>query len=384
MRLGGLAACFVAFACSMSPAPDQPASDWAGGSGVAGEPAAGRAVGGSASGAGGAAAGAEASSAGDADGGAAGATSPVAGSEFDPALRAACSGTKPITCALPAPNGNYDVTLDLGSDDSSGSSRVLAETRHDHGSFETVAGEHRLLDSTVNVRAELHDGGQSAPGDVLELLIEGVAPELRGLRLRAAPQARTLFIAGDSTVCDWLGSNASAVSDDETGWGQALAQYFGAGIAVANYADSGETSGSFYGKFFPALRAAMKAGDYLLIQFGHNDQKDDAAIAAYRANLLKYVSDARARQVTPILLTPVSRASGSDAEPGFAGLDQQVRDLCEAEQLALIDLTVLSRKYYATVPDKKLLFVDGGTHLSSAGAGAVAGIVATALRTFVE
>ena len=50
--------------------------------------------------------------------------------------------------------------------------------------------------------------------------------------------------------------------------------YLKPGIAVANYADSGETAGGFYTKFFPAARTAMKAGDYLFIQFGHNDQKD--------------------------------------------------------------------------------------------------------------
>ncbi len=311
---------------------------------------------------------------------------------LDPKLLSKCSGTKPIVCHLDAPDGNWDVTVELGSDSVAGSSRVAAETRHVYGDFRTTAvGAHELLDFTANVRMEKHDGGQSAPSNVLDLTIDGSAPTLRGLGLRAAPNAITLFVAGDSTLCDWLGTNTSAVNDDETGWAQALAQYFGPGVAVANYADSGETAGGFYGKFFPPARAALKAGDYLFVQFGHNDQKDATDIANYKTNLMKYVTDARAKSATPVLFTPVSRSGGSDADPGFAGLDQQVRDLAATEKVAYIDLTLLSRNYYKTVPDEKLLFADSGTHLSSLGANAVAGLVAKAvkagelpLKTFVR
>ncbi len=311
---------------------------------------------------------------------------------LDPALLSKCSGTTPIVCHLDAPDGNWDVTVDLGSDTAAGNSRVAAETRHVYGDARTTAvGAHELLSFTANVRMENHDGGQSAPSNILDLTIDGSAPTLRGLGLRAAPTAVTVFVAGDSTLCDWIGTNTSAVNDDETGWAQALAQYFGPGVAVANFADSGETAAGFYGKFFAPAKAALKAGDYVFVQFGHNDQKNDADIANYKTNLMKYVTDARTKNATPVLVTPVSRSGGSDADPGFAGLDQQVRDLAAAEKIAFIDLTVLSRNYYKTVPDKKLLFADSGTHLSSLGANAVAGLVSKAvkagdlpLKTFVR
>ena len=300
---------------------------------------------------------------------------------LDPKLLSKCLGTKPIVCHLDAADGNWDVTVDLGSDAAAGDSRVAAETRHVYGDYRaTAVGAHELVSFSANVRMEQHDGGQSAPSNILDLTIDGSAPMLRGLGLRPAPNAITVFVAGDSTLCDWVGTNSSALSDDETGWAQALAQYFLPGVAVANYADSGETAGGFYGNFFPPAKAALKAGDYLFVQFGHNDQKDATDIANYKTNLLKYVTDARAKNATPVLFTPVSRSGGSDADPGFAGLDQQVRDLAAAEKVALIDLTVLSRSYYKTVPDKKLLFVDGGTHLTSKGANAVAGLVSTAVK----
>jgi lysophospholipase L1-like esterase len=355
-----------------------PATGGAGGDATAGAPPqGGSASGGStATGGGGGAGG---SGLGGGAGTAAGGAPPSV--PLDPTLMSKCSGTKPIVCHLDAANGNWDVTVDLGSDTAAGNSRVAAETRHVFGDFRpTAVGAHELVSFTANVRMEKHDGGQSAPSNVLDLTIDGSAPTLRGLGIRPAPTAITIFVAGDSTLCDWIGTNTSAVNDDETGWAQALAQYFGPGVAVANYADSGETAGGFYGKFFPPAKAALKAGDYVFVQFGHNDQKNATDVANYKTNLMKYVADARAKNATPVLFTPVSRSGGSDADPGFAGLDQQVRDLAATEKVAYIDLTVLSRNYYKTVPDKKLLFADSGTHLSSVGANAVAGLVSKAVK----
>ena len=151
---------------------------------------------------------------------------------------------------------------------------------------------------------------------------------------------------------------------------------------MANYADSGETAGGFYTKFFPQARTAMRAGDYLFIQFGHNDQKSQADIDNYKANLMKYITDARAKSVTPVLFTPVARKGASTASPGFAGLDQQVRDLAAAQGVALVDLTSLSLAYYRTVANLSSLFATSseGTHFGEAGATQIAGVVAGALK----
>lgn len=314
-----------------------------------------------------------------AQGGGATATSADGRVPLDPELLRRCTGTNPISCTIDAPNGNYDVSVEVGSESAAGLSRVSAETRHYSGpAIATAAGAFSVATFTVNVRAEVHDGGQSAPGNVLNLLIDGDAPQLRGLGIRPAPSSVTVFIASDSTACDWVSSNASALAPDETGWGQALSMYLKPGVAIANYADSGETSGSFYGKFFPPARTAMKAGDFLLIQFGHNN-KSAADIARYEADLSRYIDDARAKNVTPVIVTPVSRSSATAANPGFNGLDQVARDLAARENIALIDLTALSRTFYTTVPSKAALFIDG-THFHEDGAIGVAGVVARALK----
>ena len=292
---------------------------------------------------------------------------------LDASLLSKCTGTSPIICTLPTPNGNYDVSVEVGSATSAATSQVSAETRHYAGpAVTTAAGAYSLQSFTVNVRQEQHDGGQSAPANVLDLMISGASPKLHGLGFRAAPSSVTIFIASDSTVCDWVATNTSAGAPDQAGWGQELSMYLKPGIAVANYADSGETASSFYTKFFPPARTAMKAGDYLFIQFGHNDQKNATDVANYKTNLMKYVTDARAKNVTPVIFTPVSRSSGSAAAPGFNGLDQDARDLAAAQKVALVDLTALSRAYYTTVPNKAALFIDG-THFHEIGAIGVAG-----------
>jgi lysophospholipase L1-like esterase len=300
---------------------------------------------------------------------------------LDASLLSKCTGANPIVCALTAPNGNYDVTVEVGDASGAASSQVAAETRHYAGpSVPTTAGMFASVSFTANVRQEQHDGGQSAPANVLDLSISGSSPKLHGLGFRPAPSSITIFVAGDSTVCDWVATNTSAGAPDQAGWAQELSMYLKPGIAVANYADSGETAGGFYTKFFPPARTAMKAGDYLFIQFGHNDQKNAADITNYKANLTKYVTDARAKNVTPVIFTPVSRSGGSAANPGFAGLEQQASDLATQLGVALVDLTTLSRAYYTTVPDKNALFIDG-THFHEVGAIGVAGVVAQALKT---
>jgi lysophospholipase L1-like esterase len=317
-------------------------------------------------------------------GGAGGSTGAV---PFDPALLSRCTGTNPIRCTIPvATDGDYTVTVSLGNATAASVARVQAELyRIVVPELSLGSGQLSAQTFSVNVRQEKHDG-YSAPGMTLDVLVDapttGPAPRLGGIGVASAPSLPTIFVAGDSTVCDWDPALATILSPTERGWAQELSQYLSAGIAVANYADSGETAGSFYTSFFPQARTAMRAGDYLFIQFGHNDQKSQTDIDNYKANLTKYITDARAKNVTPVLFTPVARKAASTASPGFAGLDQQARDLAAAQNVALVDLTTLSLAYYKTVPDLSGLFATAseGTHFGESGATQIASLVAKALK----
>ena len=125
----------------------------------------------------------------------------------------------------------------------------------------------------------------------------------------AADKPVMIYFAGDSTDCD-------QTDTDYAGWGQMLPQFFAPPAGIANYADSGESSGSFLNssREWTVVKNAMVAGDWVLIQFGHNDGATTSA--TFQANITQMVKDAKAKGATPILVSPPARAtfSGADAE----------------------------------------------------------------------
>ncbi|MBC8132704.1 MAG: hypothetical protein H7X95_06955, partial [Deltaproteobacteria bacterium] len=311
-------------------------------------------------------------------GGSGGGTGSAAAIPLDPALMSRCTGNNPIKCTFPVPaNGNYTVTVELGSATAASTSRVQGEMfRIAIPPVSLPAGSFSQQTFSVNVREEKHDG-YGAPGKELNVLIDGAAPALRGLGYAFTPDIPTVFVAGDSTVCDWEPTYAATKAGPlERGWAQALSQFFKASMSVANYADSGENSGGFYGKFWGPAEAALRPGDYVFVQFGHND----SGAALYKTNLMRYVNGARAKKATPVLFSPVGRSGASAANPGFGGLDQAARDLAAAENIAFIDLTKLSIAYYGSLPAKSVLFADG-SHFNEYGATQISKLVTDQLRT---
>jgi lysophospholipase L1-like esterase len=167
-------------------------------------------------------------------------------------------------------------------------------------------------------------------------------------------------------------------------------------IAVSNNAESGETLKSF----LTALRldkvlSSLRPGDWLLIQFGHNDQKKqwpqtyvDAA-TTYRAYLRAYIAEARLRGATPILVTSPERAHFDDAghiKPSHGAYPDAVREVAREESVALIDLYTMSTTFYEALGTKgsDAAFADGGrdrTHHSNYGAYELARRIAMGIHT---
>ena len=120
--------------------------------------------------------------------------------------------------------------------------------------------------------------------------------------------AVTIYIAGDSTVTD-------QAEVPWAGWGQLLPRFFKPDrVVVSNHAESGETLSSFLGeRRMEKLLTTLRAGDYLLIQFGHNDMKqtgpDAGAFKNYTRLLKEFIATARQHGATPVLVTPMNRLS---------------------------------------------------------------------------
>ena len=210
-----------------------------------------------------------------------------------PATRAICTGTDPIACHFGGQPGNYDVTVVLGGA-AAGNTIVQAEAlRAMLGATATAAGATQRFSFTVNVRQPegepIQNVSAGTPG--LDLYFRGnggAPPRLDGIGYAAAASPFVIYIAGDSTVCD-------QTDPEYGGWGQQLPPYFNYPVSVANYADSGESSGSFLdsGSLFGAINTRLKANDWVLIQFGHNDK--DVAAATFHDNMTE-LRDAREGQ----------------------------------------------------------------------------------------
>ncbi|TPQ19913.1 rhamnogalacturonan acetylesterase [Streptomyces sporangiiformans] len=204
-------------------------------------------------------------------------------------------------------------------------------------------------------------------------------------------RVRTLYIAGDSTAAQKYADAAP-----ETGWGMALPFFLSKGVSVANHAVNGRSSKSFIDEGrLDVILEAIRPGDLLLIQFGHNDSKSADPTrytepwTTYQDHLRQYIDGARARGTRPVLATSVERRK-FDADGNAVGTHgdypASMRALASAEEVALLDTQALSialwqklgfeetKKYFnwtATEQDN--------THFNPPGAIAVARLVAVEL-----
>ncbi|MDO4562974.1 MAG: GDSL-type esterase/lipase family protein [Clostridia bacterium] len=117
-----------------------------------------------------------------------------------------------------------------------------------------------------------------------------------------------LYIGGDSTVSDQTADYPYRPYKTYCGWAQMLPLYMPQ-LCISNHAQSGASTQSWREWNFPPVWRTMQSGDFLLLQFGHNDQKCDflAPMGGYRDNLLFFIQEAREKGVTPILCTPINR-----------------------------------------------------------------------------
>lgn len=204
----------------------------------------------------------------------------------------------------------------------------------------------------------------------------------------------TVHLAGDSTVAP-----AKPEEDPLTGWGEYLDEFVP--DAVRNLAVGGATTASFIAEGrWDALLQQVHPADWVLIQFGHNDQKEPELLAAsggYRENLLSFVRDVRERRANPVLLTSVERRlfDGGELRRTHGPYPQAVRDLAVEHEVPLIDANAFTRWLYEWLgPDRsEELFVhlapgvspawpDGAadnTHFTHEGARTVAHFVARSL-----
>jgi lysophospholipase L1-like esterase len=316
-----------------------------------------------------------------------------------------CASDKPFFFSVALPEGNYRVTVTLGGEKPS-TTTVRAEARRLMlEKIAVKAGGSATSQFDVNLRTPAIAGDEHTvhlkPREVgnldwdnkLTLEFNGDRPSLREIHIEPIKEP-TIYLAGDSTVVD---------QDTEpwAAWGQMLPRFFRTGIVIANHAESGETIRSFNGeRRLAKIMSLLQPGDYLFLQFGHNDQKPNAvSLDDYKKLLSEAVAQARAKGATPVLVTSMNRRSFDDAgkiKNTLSPYTEAVRDLAGQQQVALIDLNAMSKTLFEAMgprPSMKAFMhyaantfpnqtetISDDTHFNSYGAYELARCVVRGIR----
>lgn len=211
------------------------------------------------------------------------------------------------------------------------------------------------------------------------------------------PKKITVYLIGDSTVCTQPVSQAPV-----TGWGTPFAFFFGPAVKVENHAKGGRSTRTFISeKRWEPIQSALKPGDYVIMQFGHNDEAKEPQYAErytspedYRKNLIRFITESRAKNANPVLVTPVSRRKFSPegkALETHIDYSRVVEEVAAVYQVPMLDLDSRSRILYEAfgLEGSKILFnisaagvnpqfpegINDGTHFSEYGARLLAELV---------
>ena len=319
--------------------------------------------------------------------------SPALGYGFEPganldAQPQSISSTNPFYFSVRLPEGNYRVTATLGDKTGESITTVKAELRRLMlEKIRTTPAQLAERTFIVNLRTPMisesnhvHLKAREQTSEIwdwddkLTLEFNGTRPCVTGLRIEKA-EVPTVFLIGDSTVCD-------QPAEPWNSWGQMLPRFFKPEIAVANHAESGETvADSLRAQRFEKIFSLMKPGDYLFVQFGHNDQKSKAANAleVYQSDLKTVLERTRKLGGTPVLVTSMERKGGLDHDT-LAGYPDAVRAVAKAEGCALIDLQAMSRVFYRALGDDLGQAFQDGTHHNNYGSYELAKCVVAGIK----
>jgi lysophospholipase L1-like esterase len=271
---------------------------------------------------------------------------------------------KPFYFSVNEPEGNYKVTVTLGDLKGKTLTTVKAESRRlmlenvktEAGQFVTRSFIVNVKDRKINDREQVSLKSREltkADWDDKLTLEFDLHTAVNSIEITKVEDQITVFLAGNSTVVD---------QDDEpwASWGQMIPRFFKPGVAFANHAESGLTLGSFLGsKRLGKVLSVIKKGDYLFIEFGHNDQKDkgadDGAWKSYTIRLKLFINETRKKGGIPVVVTSTSRRSFDSTGKivnSLGDFPAAARKAAQEEGVALIDLNEMSKTFYEALGDQ--------------------------------
>lgn len=214
---------------------------------------------------------------------------------------------EPKEIRIAVPNGNYEVTLEITAQLDAVYTVYCQNRRFVAVDREISAGETQKLTFVVNVCDYIRrDAAYTVDSIQIYIVCDR---ELSVVPAYVPVNVPTLYIIGDSTVTDQPAEYPYDPERTYCGWGQVLPMFLDNQIAVSNHSESGATTKEVFGLHFETLRRKLRPNDYLMIEFGHNDQKDPEldAFGGYERYLRWFVDHARGRAVRTILNAPINR-----------------------------------------------------------------------------
>lgn len=251
-------------------------------------------------------------------------------------------------------NGTYHVKLTIFNPEQSNSITVLSESRRFMLTEKQLsAGEILTCEFTANV-CDFHMNGDAyTKKDRLNIAILGTCPQINTLEITQI-DVPTIYMAGDSTVTDQKADYPYHPSSTYCGWGQMLGQFLHPGIAVSNHAQSGSTTQAFKECNWNVVKERLKPGDFLFVEFGHNDQKIETldAFGGYAENLRFYVRESRALGAVPVLCTSINRIlfqENGTLMNLLGDYGEAVRQVGREMEVPVIDLLRRTTEFFETV-----------------------------------
>ena len=208
-----------------------------------------------------------------------------------------------------------------------------------------------------------------------------------------------VFLAGDSTI-----SIKDKKAYPETGWGMPFVHFFDSTVTIENRAKNGRSTRTFIEEgLWEKLIKDVSAGDYVFIQFGHNDESPEkvdryTSPEQYEKNVVRFIDETRKKKGTPVLLTPVSRRKFKDGRQveTHEVYSKLVRKIAADQKVPLIDLDLQSQQLYQQMGEEnsKLLFLQlepgehpnypegkvDNTHFNELGARKIAQLVLASIK----
>jgi lysophospholipase L1-like esterase len=279
----------------------------------------------------------------------------------DPLTTDFITNDQPFYFTVDVPEGHYRVIVYLGDEQGTSSAMVRTECRRLMlEKVSTERGKIVVREFTVHVRNKYIAGTSDSVrlkgrefnyfhwDNQLTLEFTGRDPKVCGVEIVSTEKPVTVFLAGNSTVVD-------QAEEPYAAWGQMIPVFFKPEkIVIANYAESGETLKSFrHEKRLEKVFSLMKPGDYLFIEFAHNDQKPGAnhldPYTTYKETLKYFIDETRKRKGIPVLVTSMHRRKFDDQDKIVNTLDnypEAVRQTGVEEKVPVIDLNAMSKILY--------------------------------------